>query len=650
MAGSSRITASALFGGLIVLGGAPAVGAQQFGPAPAATAPPALALASGADLPGVVEGEVRDERGEPVPGAVVSMVGGTTSAAVADEHGRFAFPPVPPGAYKVRAHMSGYAAPKLRTLEVRAGRRTPTTLILGRPEPTPASEASTVLAAGIGVATPEATPRTDAGDRVTPVSDVSDAERSDGEVAWRLRHLRRGVLREASVPGDLLLVEDDTEGPGAWSGVAGRAVSSPARFATSLLADLPLSGQFQFLTTNSFDTPQRMLTGTSMARGIAFVKLGAPVGDRGDWTVRGAITEADIASWFVAGAYKTRGAARRAHDIGMSYSIQHYVGANPLALRSVTDGSRNAGTVYAFETFTFSPALALTYGGRYARYDYLDQRDLLSPRATLLLGQPGGTLISLAVSSRADAPGAAEFLPPGENGLWLPPQRTFSPLGEGGSLRAERSTQVTAGIERPFGPTTLEVRGFREHVNDQMVTVFGVDAPEFPGSRNGHYVVGSVGDVDAAGGTVAVRSALGTRVRGTVSYSLASAQLTRASAGGLDYVVLNGSTGPRSRLHDVSASLEADVPETATRVLVFYRVGNGYAGDRQDSEMTGLDSRFDVQVRQALPFLNFTSARWEMLVAIRNFFRDPESDQSVYDELLTVRAPKRLVGGVSLHF
>ncbi|MGE3176743.1 MAG: hypothetical protein AB7O32_04700, partial [Vicinamibacterales bacterium] len=65
---------------------------------------------------------------------------------------------------------------------------------------------------------------------------------------------------------------------------------------------------------------------------------------------------------------------------------------------------------------------------------------------------------------------------------------------------------------------------------------------------------------------------------------------------------------------------------------------------------SGIDARFDIQVRQSLPFLNFNGARWEMLIAVRNFFRDPEVDQSIYDELLTVRAPQRLVGGVSLHF
>jgi hypothetical protein len=104
-------------------------------------------------------------------------------------------------------------------------------------------------------------------------------------------------------------------------------------------------------------------------------------------------------------------------------------------------------------------------------------------------------------------------------------------------------------------------------------------------------------------------------------------------------------------LHDVTTSIETQIPETATRIVILYRVGNGYArpaaaGERQ----SGVDSRFDFQIRQALPFLNFTNARWEMLIAIRNFFREAESDQSNYDELLAVRPPKRIVGGVTLRF
>ena len=71
---------------------------------------------------------------------------------------------------------------------------------------------------------------------------------------------------------------------------------------------------------------------------------------------------------------------------------------------------------------------------------------------------------------------------------------------------------------------------------------------------------------------------------------------------------------------------------------------------RDLSDKPALDARFDVQVRQALPFMDFSSAKWEMLVAVRNFFHDSASDQSIYDELLVVRPPKRVVGGLTLRF
>ena len=49
--------------------------------------------------------------------------------------------------------------------------------------------------------------------------------------------------------------------------------------------------------------------------------------------------------------------------------------------------------------------------------------------------------------------------------------------------------------------------------------------------------------------------------------------------------------------------------------------------------------------------MNFTSAKWEMLLAVRNFFREPDADgQSVYDELLVIRPPKRVVGGLAMRF
>ena len=48
--------------------------------------------------------------------------------------------------------------------------------------------------------------------------------------------------------------------------------------------------------------------------------------------------------------------------------------------------------------------------------------------------------------------------------------------------------------------------------------------------------------------------------------------------------------------------------------------------------------------------MDFSTARWEMLLAVRNSFHEGTAESSVYDELLVVRPPKRVVGGLTLRF
>jgi hypothetical protein len=431
-------------------------------------------------------------------------------------------------------------------------------------------------------------------------------------------------------------------------------MSSPARAATSFFTDTPFSGQVHLLTTSLFESPEQLLASTNLPRGIAYVKISAPASDAGDWTVRGALTQADIASWVVAGTYRTRAPRRHQYNLGLSYSAQAYGGGHPLALREVTEGSRNAGELFGFDTFTVSPALTLSYGARYANYDYLAHRSLFSPTVGATIRPAERLRVNLALSSRGDAPGAGEFAQPNDDGIWLPPQRTFSAIEPGSPFRAARTRQIASEVERDFGRSTVSVRAFRQKVDNQLATVFGAELPNYEGVKLGHYFVGAAGSSEATGGTVAFRSTIAGRVRASAAYSLASARLVPDAS---QYVVLLTPATARyanEHLHDVTAAIDAELPETSTRILVLYRVGNGYArptnptGPTEPS--TGVDSRFDVQVRQSLPFLNFTNARWEMLVAVRNFLREAELDQSIYDELLAVRPPKRIVGGVTLHF
>ncbi len=83
--------------------------------------------------------------------------------------------------------------------------------------------------------------------------------------------------------------------------------------------------------------------------------------------------------------------------------------------------------------------------------------------------------------------------------------------------------------------------------------------------------------------------------------------------------------------------------------MVLYRISNAFASRGADDDAP-FDSRFDVQLHQSLPFMDFSTAKWEMLLGVRNFFRETAGDQSVFDELLVVRPPKRIVGGLTMRF
>ena len=366
--------------------------------------------------------------------------------------------------------------------------------------------------------------------------------------------------------------------------------------------------------------------------------------------MRGAMTQSDISSWIVAGSYATRDTARHQRAFGLSYSTQRYDGGNIATLSEVTDGSRNAGALFAYDTFAITRSVTLTYGGRYARYDYLQDRSLLSPRVALTVEPLAHFRVSGTVSRRAVAPGAEEFSPRLDNAVWLPPQRTFASIDASQPLEAEHTNHMEVAVERDIASATVSLRAFRQRVTDQQVTLFGVDLPG-AASHLGHYFIGNAGDLEAVGVSAGIRAALAGRVHGSIEYSTTSAHSDAPAASYL-WIFAPTAAGELERVHDLATAIETDVPETSTRVLVLYRISNGFAPAAlaAANHHPALQSRFDVQVRQSLPFMDFATAKWEMLVAVRNFFHDVAPDQSVYDELLVVRPPKRVVGGLTLKF
>jgi hypothetical protein len=589
-------------------------------------------------LLGSIQGVVIDDRGGPLAGAMVSALGAATLMATTDARGRFLIQPLPSGEYQLRVHLPGFISTRRDGVRVNAATADVSKIQLRRADATLA--ARPILTAGVEL----------------PSGENAAAEGDNhSETAWRLRHIKRSVLKQ---DGSVVSIADaarDSDltggGPSAPGSIFGRAFDSAANMAASFFTATPFSGEVNFLTTSALGSGP-LLFSDFVPRGVAYMSIGAPAAS-GRWDVRASLSQSDVSAWILAGSFTSRIATTHDSAFGVSYSTQQYTRPHAPVLpgsAALSDDSRNVGEIYARDRWTISPVIALDYGTRYARYDYLKQHSLWSPRMGVTLKPARHTFLTASVGQRMIAPGAEEFLAPATVGPWLPPERTFAPL-EGEDLRVERVRFYDVGISHEFeGAYIIGVRRFQQRVGEQLATLFGLPINGGPKSP-GHYFVASAGGVDADGWAVRWSSTPSQRIRGSVDYSVTRTHwLSRGDMAAIAAWAPAAIRPQNEDIHDVTTSFETEVPQTATRVFVLYKMNSAFArGD--DPTRPSFDYRFDVQVNQALPFMPFSdAARWEVLVGLRNLFRDPADSGSVYDELLVVRPPKRVVGGVLIRF
>lgn len=565
---------------------------------------------------GTIYGAVIDEGGAPVEGAVVSALGGSTAFAVTDRAGQYRITELPAGPYVVRVHRDGYAGGRSTLVNVRPATKAPSSFTLKR-EPEVAS-------AGVSV---EAGPR------------------DESPLAWRLRRLTRSVLKDDQ-PGTPIVTEIDEAWFADTPSFFTRAFDASARLASSVLAT-PFTGQVNLLTATAYDDSGEMVN-FAPANGVAFFALGAPVGDHGDWSARAAMNGGDISSWTMAGVYTPRALARHQVSMGVTYSMQAYRGGNFAALQAVPDGHRKVGSItLAHEVRPFRD-WRLGYAARYEHYDYLGGYGQLSPSAHVIYTPAPGWELRARTSLQQVAPGADEFAPPAD-ALWTMPQRTFAPLGRN-RFEVERVQHYEVGATRRLGDLSLSLRGFQQYVDNQLVTVFGAADPARLIAAGGHYGLASAGDASLRGWAVGMSQDVTPHVHARVDYTWVDARWetsTGANRRALAAFAPQALRAPAERVHDVSASVDAELPQTDTRFVLLYKVNTGFAGSL-DGLQTG-NGRFDLQLRQGLPFLEGLGD-WEMLLGVRSLFRTTLDERSIYDELLVVRAPKRVVGGLQVRF
>ena len=580
-----------------------------------------------------------------------------TTVATCDAAGRFEFSNLHPGLYLLRAHASGFTTAGRHVVEISSGLSTLHSMRLRRVAPAGAG-ASTVLAAGVAS---RLTGASDSGwlqegaegaqpDAVEPEAPeppdrLSAAPHGHTEKAWRLRRARRSVLKDVSLPVPL------PDG-GDWPRAAERGALS-GRPSRDLLNDFALSGQFQLLARTQIDSPAGSWSSNQLPGQVAYVDVGAPAGESG-WGVRGAVTMGDSGSWVLAGSYLAEWTADHVVALDASYSKQRPP-QEDLDLTSVERSpssayaNREAGRVRADGQWKLSRRVSVGYGAALARYGYLEQGRLFSPHAEVVVEPVARTRVRAAVARNMSAPGAEEFMPSAA-GFWLPPERTFAPLSPREPLRAQRTRHVELALERDLGSASvISVRRFRQRVADQTITLFGVE-PGAVRSATDHYYLANARGLDAAGWGVSFSHELAGRVRGAVEYSVTRSRWDPWRGTWLLRQAASVWRTGTERFHDVTTSVETEIPETATSVFVLARVNTAFARAAATPAAPGLGARFALRIRQTLPFAPFGDSDWEVLVDVRNLLHEQTVGASVYDELLVVNPPKQFVGGLVVHF
>ena len=323
---------------------------------------------------------------------MVSVVGRTTAAAATDRDGRYALRELPYGPYILSVHSRGYFKSRGRTIQLTASK-------VSVPE-IQIQLATRQENAGFRRGTGGGGDRR-AGDPARRVWNWTRPQPSprargvrarkppkQGETAWRLRHLPRSILKDAAA--EAVWTAARQQEPRWFSRGSGAAFVPIAFF-----SDLPLSGQLNLMTMESFDQPGRNFCRARSAQ--CGVRLGQHTGRRR------CVVDAGRDDAGRSGVVDRRGLLqvdriRRTtpYELGLAYSTQRYDGGNAAALGAIRENARNVGSVYGYDEWTVSPRLVLGYGTGYARYDYLGGPGVWSPRVSITVPAPGFRLKALA--------------------------------------------------------------------------------------------------------------------------------------------------------------------------------------------------------------------------------------------------------------
>jgi hypothetical protein len=568
-------------------------------------------LASAAERKGGLVGLVEDSEGFPVPGAVISLfgrgIGSSGLVTLSDSAGRFFLPSLPAGSYTVRALGADQRAAQARQVTVVPGRDALFTVSL---TPPPAPETREAVAA------PPAAP--------VPVTVATEQAR---ELRWLLRHKRRSVLESRGDEVPVESVQDD-----GWDNRTPQLASLDTLDAR-LLSAAPtwlsnVAGTVEVMaapTRPGAEVPARDM----LSSGAGSLQLNGTLGG-GRWSVGGVVAESEGTTWRMAADFLIEPTPGHRIQAGSGYGT---LSVRPVLRGQVDRLERGVGAVFIQDEWQVSQRVTATLGTRFSYVGFLEDRNHVDPAVSLQLRTDERTRVRGTVSARTVAPGGDLLT---LSALSSAPSMAFAVFDD--DVRAERALRYELALEQNLAGMTLSAHTYYEGVRDQLVNAFeGADGPRSLRIFNG-------GGVGARGMGVRLGRSFGGALSGSLSYTYGHTWREDAPAAGSEVLAYR-----EADFHDVVARLETVIDWSGTRLAAFYRFNRLDPGVEEETAPRQ-NSRFDVQLSQGLPFIGgLTRADWEVLVAVRNMFYEP-GEGALVDEMVVLRPPTRVLGGISIRF
>lgn len=562
-------------------------------------------------------GSVRDELGQPVVGAVVSVFGKNlvdgALIAVTDDTGQFQLDGVPPGLYRLRAYLAGFLPSSYAKVIIEEGMEQVGAVLMS-------------LAA------------LDSAELLDEALDAN-RKRTLDELNWLVAHGDRNILKSAD--GETPVV----------------SLARPENEKEMLGAVEPtfaFSGEFG-VRAAAYDQGLDEFPGggAGLDARLAYARLHIPTKDDGHWMMSAQVLESALSSWAGRAEYVKGDLSGHTLNAGVTYGNFLYGDLEDfrppeaaLTQRSVgAAGQRSTewfGSVYASDSFAIGSA-AINAGVAYEYFGFLSKSGYAAPRVSLAqpLGETGRTVVTGAVDYRVLAPGGEDI------GLLsrVAYGDVYGPSQRAGSLlRAETTARFQLGLERQItNRTRIAVRMFQENAHDQLVKVYKKET--LAGAGAGHFTVGNKGDFRTRGVGLKVTQSFGA-MEGAVGYTFGKGSATA-------HRMLGAPALTDEEIHDVTTMVATSIDRTRTRLTAAYRFVSHptFAASRDGfAPGTTQDSRFNVQVFQVLPFVGWNGTSWELMVAVRNLFYGDIENASVLDEIAVIDAPRRVLGGVTVRF